>query len=263
MTVGTDGWETFCSCHFGEQKMLISNARNSLLGYLSHSDSEVLAEYLEPVDLPKDFTLTVFDEPITHHYFLETGVGSMVAVSPAGKKAEIGLVGHEGMVPFAAILGPARLPFDSMIQIAGRGQRVETAALLAVMADCPTIGDLFRRYAQSLITQIAYTALTNVSHNVDVRLARWLLMCHDRVEGAEFELTHEYMSIMLGVRRSSVTDALHVLEGEHFIYSQRGRVIIRDRSGLERFAGDAYGVPEREYADLMRKPLLATGRLRQ
>jgi CRP-like cAMP-binding protein len=84
------------------------------------------------------------------------------------------------------------------------------------MADCPTIGALFRRYIQSLITQIAYTALTNVSHNVDVRLARWLLMCHDRVEGAEFELTHEYMSIMLGVRRSSVTDALHVLEGEQF-----------------------------------------------
>jgi CRP-like cAMP-binding protein len=243
--------------------MLISNARNSLLGYLSRSDSEVMAKYLEPVDLPKDFTLTLFDEPITYHYFLEAGVGSMVAVSPAGKKAEIGLIGHEGMVPFAAILGSARLPYDSMIQIAGRGQRIETAALRAVMADRPTIVDLFRRYIQSLITQIAYTALTNVSHNVDVRLARWLLMCHDRVEGAEFELTHEYMSVMLGVRRSSVTDALHVLEGEQFIFSRRGRVIIRDRPGLERFAGDAYGIPEREYDLMMRQPLSATGRVRQ
>jgi hypothetical protein len=171
----------------------------------------------------------------------------MVAVSPSGKKAEVGLVGKDGVTPIAAILGCETMPYDFMMQIGGYGKRIESAALVDLIAERPAINRLFLRYCQSFMTQMAYTALTNVSHNVEVRLARWILMCHDRMNENEFSLTHEFMSIMLGVRRSSVTDALHILEGMHLIYSERGRLIIRNRSDLEIFAADAYGIPERDY----------------
>jgi CRP-like cAMP-binding protein len=227
--------------------MSIPNVRNSLLAQLPAEDLAVLTEQLEAIDLPRDFELTKFDQRISHHYFIEAGVGSMVAVSPSGKKAEVGLVGREGITPVAAILGCDSIPYDSMMQIAGYGKRIETMDLVRLLEERPAMNRLFLRYTQSLMTQMAYTALSNVSHNVDVRLARWLLMCLDRVDENEFALTHEFMSIMLGVRRSSVTDALHILEGKHFIYSQRGRVAIRSRSNLESFASDAYGIPEREH----------------
>jgi CRP-like cAMP-binding protein len=227
--------------------MSISNVRNSLLAQLPTSDLAVLSAHLEPVDLPKGLELASYNEVISHHYFIEVGVGSMVAVSPSGMKAEVGLVGREGITPIAAVLGCETMPYESMMQIGGRGTRIESAVLADIIADRPTINRLFLRYCQSFIVQMAYTALTNVSHNVDVRLARWLLMCHDRMAEDDFALTHEFMSIMLGVRRSSVTDALHILEGKHLIYSQRGRVVIRSRRDLEYFASDAYGVPEREY----------------
>lgn len=227
--------------------MLISNVRNSLLAQLRGSDLAVLLERLEPIDLPKDFELASFNKPISHYYFIEIGVGSMVAVSPAGRKAEVGLVGKEGITPIAVILGCETMPYEAMMQVGGYGKRIESAALADIIAERPEINRLFLRYCQSFMTQMAYTALTNVSHNVNVRLARWILMCHDRMDANEFALTHEFMAIMLGVRRSSVTDALHVLEGKHLIYSERGRVIIRNRSDLENFASDAYGIPEREY----------------
>lgn len=99
--------------------------------------------------------------------------------------------------------------------------------------------------------QTSYTALSNAVHPVDERLARWLLMCHDRVDGDELALTHEFLSLMLAVRRPSVTTALHVLEGNRFITAERGYITIRDRRRLEEFAGDAYGRPEAEYKRLI------------
>ncbi len=107
------------------------------------------------------------------------------------------------------------------------------------------------RYALTLGEQIAYTALSNAVHPIDERLARWLLMCHDRSDSDDLALTHEYMSIMLTVRRPSVTSSLHVLEGNGFIRSERGYVTIRNRKALEEFAGDAYGKPEAVYRRLI------------
>jgi CRP-like cAMP-binding protein len=99
------------------------------------------------------------------------------------------------------------------------------------------------------MVQIAATALADGRYNVNERLARWLLMCHDRL-GDELALTHDFLALMLGVRRPSVTDALHVLEGERLIKADRARIQVRDRLGLEQFAGEAYGVPEAEYRRL-------------
>jgi CRP-like cAMP-binding protein len=107
------------------------------------------------------------------------------------------------------------------------------------------------RFAHAMTVQAHYTGLSNAVHPIDERLARWLLMCDDRTDGGKLELTHDFLSIMLAVRRPSVTTALHVLEGNGFIRSERGCIIIRNRRALEEFAGDAYGKPEAEYRRLM------------
>ena len=107
------------------------------------------------------------------------------------------------------------------------------------------------RYVQVVLAQGAQSTATTAHHRIESRLARWLLMCHDRVDGDEIALTHEFMGMMIAAERSGVTVTLHILEGAGMIYSKRGRVIIRDRDKLEDLAGDSYGVPEAEYRHLI------------
>ena len=113
---------------------------------------------------------------------------------------------------------------------------------------------LASRFARSLAVRVSYTALANGRFEVKQRLARWLAVVHERVPGREFHLTHDYLAIMLGVRRPSVTDALHLLEGNKLIRSTRGNIEIRDRNGLIAAAGEAFGAPEAEYERLMALP---------
>jgi CRP-like cAMP-binding protein len=115
----------------------------------------------------------------------------------------------------------------------------------------PALRKLLSRYAQAMAIQTSFTALSNAVHNVEERSARWILMAHDRTDGDQIALTHDFLSIMLAVRRPSVTTALHALEGRHFIVSERALITIRDRAALESIAGDAYGTPEREYVRLV------------
>jgi CRP-like cAMP-binding protein len=110
---------------------------------------------------------------------------------------------------------------------------------------------LLLRYAHALNVQTSATAFANANHTLEMRLARWLLMCHDRIDGYDIEITHDFLAMMLGVRRPGVTTTLHVLEGNQLIRATRGMVTIRDRKRLEELADDAYGLPEREYARLM------------
>jgi CRP-like cAMP-binding protein len=148
-------------------------------------------------------------------------------------------------------MGSDTAPNRIIIQVAGSGHRIGRAALIEAMDRSPSLRALLIRYVQALNVQTVFTALSNAVHPIEERLARWLLMCHDRIDGDEIGLTHEFMSVMLAVRRPSVTTALHVLEGNHFIRSERGWVTICDRKGLEEFAQDAYGKPEAEYDRLI------------
>lgn len=225
--------------------------RNRLLAKLGEDDRARLASEFEAVDMPKGFPIAAPGAPITHLYFFESGIGSVVARSPEGFKAEVGLVGREGYLPAAGLLEPGTTVHEVVMQVGGGGYRIAAEALAAILAETPSILALLVRFQQYLGTQTAYTALSNAVHHVEERLARWLLMCHDRMDGDELALTHEYLSILLAVRRPSVTTALHVLEGERLIRATRGLITIRDREGLERFASDAYGVPEAEYARLI------------
>ncbi|WP_037174106.1 Crp/Fnr family transcriptional regulator [Rhizobium sp. Pop5] len=238
-------------------------SENLILSQLTDPELLALDRILEPLLLPRDFSLVHVGMPVSHYYFLENGIASMMATSPEGRKAEIGVLGRDGMSPPAFTGGVERLSFDVTMQIGGHGRRVEAGALAGFLIERPSIRRALSRFLLTFFTQVANTALSNAVHKIDVRLAKWILMCHDRLEGEEIEITHEYMATMLGVRRSSVTDALHVLEGEHLIYSTRGLVIIRNRTSLEAFAADAYNVPGvtgRNWPQTSRHPLASAYR---
>jgi CRP-like cAMP-binding protein len=228
-----------------------STVRNLLLRAMSADDFALLAPHLERCSAGKGDILFEKDQPIETVWFLESGIGSIVTTSAEGLKVESGLFGRDGFAPVAVALGGDRNTQQGIIQIADACLRISAGALKEAIGRSPSLHGVLLRFAQVLSVQTSYTALSNAMHPIEERLARWLLMCHDRVDGNDMALTHEFMSIMLGVRRPSVTTSLHVLEGNGFIRSERGCIIIRNRAGLEEFAGDAYGPPEREYERLI------------
>ena len=227
-----------------------SSLRNVLLRCLRPEDFALLDPHLEPVALPKDEVLSEPDRPSEHAVFMARGVGSIVPVSPERQMVEAGLFGRDGFWPTSLAQGVDRSPYRCVVQVPGDGHRVAVGALRDAMAASRALHDLLLRFAHTLAVQVSYTALSNAVHPIDERLARWLLMCHDRT-GREMSLTHEYLSVMLAVRRPSVTTSLHVLEGNGFIRAERGIITMRDRPALEAFAADAYGRPEAEYERLI------------
>jgi CRP-like cAMP-binding protein len=225
--------------------------RNGLLSRFPPDVFERLVLNLELVDLPRRFRFTQPNEIPEFCYFPETGLGSIVAPSPEGQAAEIGIFGRDGMTPVAVILRSGSDPYSTFMQVGGNGYRIPSNDLMAAMDGNAAVNTLLGRYAQAHAVQTAYTALSNSVHQIDERLARWILMSHDRTDGDEIPLTHDFLSVMLAVRRPSVTTSLRVLEGNRFIRSERGLVRVRNRAALEAFAHDAYGVPEREYERLI------------
>lgn len=223
---------------------------NQLLCGLSQPAFERLSPSLEHVDLPREFAFARSAEAISHCYFPERGIGSIVVRSPENQRVEGGIFGREGFGPTSLAYGVSQSPFDQFVQVAGDGHRIAVPALIGLLSDLPELVTALQHFAHALTVQTTYTALSNAVHHVDERLARWLLMCHDRTDGDEIALTHDFIAMMLAVRRPSVTTALHVLEGNRFIVAERGFITIRDRAGLEHFAADAYGAPEGEYARL-------------
>jgi len=223
-----------------------ANIYNRLLATLAVDDLAHLNAKLEPVDLPVRFELAHEAEPVAFVYFPSSGIASIVASSEE-QKAEVGLFGRDGFSPVETVLGSDRCIHTVFMQVAGAGHRIARQDLLTVLAERPAIQLQLLRYVHTLRMQTGFTALSNAVHHVDERLARWLLMCHDRSQGDEMALTHDFMAVMLAVRRPSVTTALHVLEGNGFISAERGYVTIRRREALEEFAAAAYGKPEQEY----------------
>jgi CRP-like cAMP-binding protein len=223
---------------------------NTVLKNLSAADACLIKEHLEEIDLPHGFLISKPFEPSKFVYCLTSGIGSVVAVSSDGRKAEAGMFGREGFAPTAASAGVDTDPYEIIIQVAGEGHRLRLAALKDVASRSRALDALLEKFVQAFAAQVSYTALAN-AYNIDQRLARWLLMCHDRIEGDVIEITHEYMALMLATRRPSVTDALHVLEGQGLIRSKRGLVIIRNRPELEEYTGSSYRPAEEYYQRLM------------
>jgi CRP-like cAMP-binding protein len=218
---------------------------NRLLARLSPDEVGLLGPHLEAVDLPVRQQLENRNKPIEHVYFVEHGFASVVA-NGTGRSIEVGLIGREGMTGLAVVLGTDRTPHDTFIQAAGDGQRISAAKLRSAMEQSPTLHRSFLRYGHAFVIQTAQTALANGRSKIEERLARWLLMAHDRLDGDEVPLTHEFLSVMLGVRRPGVTVALDLLEKQGLIRAKRGAVAILNRTGLRKISNGAYGAAEAE-----------------
>ena len=225
---------------------------NILLGALSGDDLELLRPHLTRVEMPRELMLVAPGEAIEHVYFPENGVASIVSAMPSSGRTEAGIFGREAVSATCLILGADRSPHETFIQVASAtGLRIDTDRYLAAISQSETLRALLLRYVQTVLVQSAQSTATNATQRVEARLARWLLMCHDRTDDDEITLTHAIMGMMISADRTSVTLSLHILEGTGMIRSLRGRVVIRDRSKLEDLAGDGYGVPEAEYRRLI------------
>ena len=225
--------------------------RNNLLARLPAEDYALLAEDLESWSGRPGTIFIKANTPAPFVYFPESGIISIVARASNGQQAEVGLIGREGFVHPVLVLGSDHLPWDAQVQIPGDCFRIPRQRFLDIMDASTNLQRTMLLFAQTLFIQSCSTTMSNALFLTEQRLARWLLMCHDRGDCDELFLTHEFVATMLSVRRPSTTNALHVLEGHGLIRSERGCVKIRDRAALERYAGDAYGKPEAEYRELL------------
>ncbi len=219
---------------------------NQLLSYFSDADLALLQPHLAAERLSLRRRLADADRPIERVYFLESGIASIVTNIRHQVPIEIGIIGREGVVNLPVLLGADRSPNDTFMQLAGDGFGIDTARLLEAMAESASLALTLTRFAHVYLVQVGTTVLANGRARVIERLARWLLMVHDRVDGDDLALTHEFLATMLGVRRSGVTVALGELERRGLTKHARGRVTIADRPGLEAAANGYYGKAEGE-----------------
>lgn len=224
---------------------------NRLLRALPAAELALLQPHLERFELQVMEVLAEADAPLTHVYFPEHGVISVVRRLQDGTLIEAGTVGCEGVAGVGVLIGEAWSTSTLTGQIPGPALRLPFDTLHAQLPQLPVLRDLIARYALAMMDQTAQTIACNTLHSVDRRCVRWLLTAHDRVASDEFLLTHEVLSQMLGVRRAGVTEAAGALQRAGYITYSRGRVRVRDRAGLEAAACECYGIVQRHYARLL------------
>lgn len=228
------------------------STRNRLLAALPPDDFALLRPRLERVDLSLREVLAEPNQPMPFAYFIEEGIASILIGPERTTGVEIGNIGPEGLVGTSLVLGVDRTPHFTFIQVPGEGWRIAAEDLRAALDNSPSLQAFLLRYVQTFVVQLAGTAYANADFTLEERMARWLLMSSDRSGSDEIPLTHEFLSLMLAVRRPGVTTTMHILEGEHMIRARRGTITILDRKKLEARAGGSYGMPEAEYERLMR-----------
>jgi len=220
-------------------------SKKRMLSRLSAADIALLKPDLEAVELQLRYVLEAANEPIQHSYFIEYGLASIVAAN-GHKRLEVGLIGCEGMTGLPIVLGNDRSPHETFMQVAGNGVRIPAQKLREAIAQSRSLELALLAFAHRFLNQTASTALSNGTATLEERLARWLLMANDRLRGDEVPLTHEFLSLMLGVRRAGVTVALHYLEQRALIRLARKQIVITDRKGLEAAANGTYHTPEKK-----------------
>jgi CRP-like cAMP-binding protein len=219
--------------------------RNKLLNVLSPSDLALLKPDLDRVELPRRKPLEYPNRPFDSVYFVEHGIASIVGKT-GDTEVEVGIIGCDGVTGLSVILGNDRSPHSTYIQVSGDGQRLSVTALRAAMAKSSTLHAVLLRYVQIFMVQASGTAVANARATLEERLARWLLMAHDRIDGDALDLTHEFLALMMGTRRPGVTEGIHALTHAGLIKGQRGLITVIDREGLRKRAGKFYGAPEAE-----------------
>lgn len=228
-----------------------STVQNRLLRALPPADYERIRPHLDMAPIPKGMVVIHENRPPPLCFFFESGLGSVLAHVPGGQTAEIGLYGLEGFAGLPVLLESGYSPHRLEMQIGGSGYAIASDAVRAALHESGTFRAVMLRYLQYFLLQVAQTTVSNALSPVDTRLARWLLMGHDRMQDDEVPLTHEYLGFMLAANRTTVTAALSMLVDQGLVRTRRGSVGIVNRTGLERVAAESYGASEREYDRLI------------
>ena len=224
---------------------------NRLLDALPPDAYDRLRPHLEPISLALGEVVYESGGQMQHVYFPTTSHISLLYTMIDGSTAEMGLVGQEGIVGIALFMGGETTPNRAMVQGGGAAFRMKSAAMLDEFKRGGEFQHLLLRYTQALITQISQTAVCNRLHSVEQRLCRWLLMTHDLTQSDELEMTHEFISNMLGVRREGVTVAAQRLQEKGMISYVRGHIQILDRPRLLDCVCECYQVVRDEHARLL------------
>jgi CRP-like cAMP-binding protein len=229
--------------------------KNRILASLPKAEISRLSPHLSLVDLPSGKTLMDPGQEITYAYFLETGLASVVVAMADGSMVETGITGNDGLVGFPVLLGTKTIPTRTFMQIPGNGFKIKAQHLINEFERSGALQKKINRYFQAHLVQTGQTAACNRLHDIAERLARWLLMCHDRMGSDAFTITHEFLGHMLGTPRSTVTLAAGILHKSGLIDYSRGKVIIRDRKGLEKAACECYQTIRKEFDRLGISPV--------
>jgi CRP-like cAMP-binding protein len=224
---------------------------NGLLAALSPEDAAVLLPLLEPVRLVKDHPIFQPMEPASHVWFPDNGMISIVALDDEGSSIEVATVGREGMTGLSIVLGSQSMIYASMVQVPGDGRRIESGAFARIIEQHPSIKAMMLKYVLAAMTQMGQNAACGQLHGVEARCARWLLLAHDYVDGDTFSLTQDYIAMMLGVTRPSVSAAASALQKLGMIRYSRGMMTIVNRRGLEAVSCECYGIVRREFDRLL------------
>ncbi|MEP7338673.1 MAG: Crp/Fnr family transcriptional regulator [Acidobacteriota bacterium] len=215
---------------------------NRLLAALTTKEYQRLRPHLESFTLSFGEILYEPGQIIRHVYFPNSGIVSLLSMVEERSTLEVGMVGNEGMVGISMFLGVPNSLNRALVQGAGTAMRVTAQAFRKHIGHSGPLPDLLRRYTHSLLAQISQTAACNRFHKVNARLARWLLITHDRIGSDEFRMTQEFLSDMLGVRREGVTIAARALQHAKLIRYVRGQITIINRAGLEAESCSCYEI---------------------
>lgn len=224
---------------------------NKLLAGMGEGDLRLLCPFLHRQSIKARHYLQRRGQPLEEAHFIESGVVSLIVDPRNSGPLEIGTVGKEGLIGAYAALIPGPSSHDCLVQVDGTSLTIAIADLSRSLEASATLREYLYRYLATRMIQLGETAYANGRAKVPQKLARWLLMYQDRLCTAELPLTHESMSLMLGVRRASITTALHGLEAEGWLRTHRGTVIVRDRAGLEQYCSPFYGQAEAAYELIM------------
>jgi CRP-like cAMP-binding protein len=213
---------------------------NHILASLSEGEFQRVLPHLQPVELEHGAILYEIDQPIEQLYFPFHAMISLVTEMADGKIVEVGVVGNDGMLGVASLMGRQKSYERAIVQIPDGGMRVSVAVIRKEFEKGETLQKTLLIYMNNLMRQVSQTAACNASHTAEERLSRWLLMCQDRVRSPKLNLTQEFLAEMLGTRRGTVNVAAITLQSANLIQYNRGQITIIDRPGLEEFSCECY-----------------------
>ncbi len=224
---------------------------NRLLSLLSDHDYEQLRPHLSLIALDYRKILYEAARPIEHVYFPVDGVASLVITTADGASAEVGTIGSEGLVGLPVCLGDREAPSSVYVQVPGTGLMMDADIFRSELEHRPTLNLIMLRYSHAFFNQVAQSAACAHLHRVEQRCCRWLLMTRDRMPSGEFLLTHEFLGMMLGVRRTTVTEVMGGLQKAGLIRYRRGHVSILDPDELRSRACECYDISKLEFDRLL------------